>query len=54
MSFLLMNGYLLRPLEMGYLTHNPEGEHSGVVVEHQTLNQEALGSIPTGGTMFSP
>ena len=24
------------------------GEHRGIVVDHQTFNQEVLGSIPTG------
>ena len=30
------------------------GECGGVVVEHQTPNQEVLGSIPTGSTMLCP
>ena len=30
------------------------GEHGDVVIEHQTLNREVLGSISTGGTVFCP
>ena len=30
------------------------GECCGVVVEHQTPNREALGSIPTSGTVLCP
>ena len=29
-------------------------EQGGAVVEHQTLNQVVLGSIPTGATMLCP
>ena len=29
-----------------------QGYHSGVVVEHQTLNREVLGLIGTGGTVL--
>ena len=29
-------------------------EGGGVVIEHQTPNQEVLGSIPTGSTMLCP
>ena len=31
---------------------NINGERSGIVVEHQTPNQEVLGSIPIGGTVL--
>ena len=33
---------------------NTKEEHSGIVVEHQTLNREVLGWIPTGSTVFCP
>ena len=29
-----------------------KGERGGIVVEHQTLNQKVLGSIPTGSAML--
>ena len=29
-------------------------ECDGIVVEHQTTNQEVLGSIPTDGTVLCP
>ena len=28
------------------------GKHRGEVVEEQTLNQEILGSVPTGGSVL--
>ena len=33
---------------------NTKEEHSGIVVEHQTLNREVLSWIPTGSTVFCP
>ena len=33
---------------------NINGECGGIVVEHQTLNKEVLGSIPTSGTVLCP
>ena len=30
------------------------GECGGVVVKHQTLNHEVLGSVPNGATMLCP
>ena len=52
--------HLLRPYvvvnltEIHYLRHHKSREDGGIVVEHQTMNREFLGSIPTGGTVLCP
>ena len=37
-----------------YFTCQKLGECGGIVVEHWTMNQEVLGSIPTGGIVLRP
>ena len=37
-----------------HIVSKVHGECGGLVVEHQTLNPEGLGLIPTGGTVLCP